>query len=209
MSRIRFVVLAVCAAFLLVAAAAAQEKNELGIIVGRTFIADKGVPNTNFFDNTIHSGKGLTFVVEYGRHLLGQNFWQLTGEVPFAINWDEDLNYGQNVIPESYRSFFITPSVRLNAFANDDVSPWVSVGGGFGYFKASSKLVFGGPNPGDTGAATGVFQIGGGLDVKITRTITIRGEFRDFDSGEPPLNINTGRSRQHNLYGGGGVVFRF
>jgi hypothetical protein len=28
-------------------------------------------------------------------------------------------------------------------------------------------------------------------------------------SGVPPLTVNTGKSRQHNFYVGGGAVFRF
>jgi len=46
-----------------------REKNELAVGVGRTFISDQRVPNTNFFDNTVHSGKGLSFNFLYARQL--------------------------------------------------------------------------------------------------------------------------------------------
>jgi hypothetical protein len=196
-------------AAMLVGTGSAQEKNELGGLIGRTFIANQNVPGTNFFDNTIHFGNGLTFEGVYGRHLWGNGFWKLTGEVPVAIDPDEDLNYGQNVIPKQYASFFVTPSARVNAFAENAVSPWASVGGGFGYFKESSDLIFSGPNPGDTGTFTSVFQFGAGLDVKIWKKLTLRGEVRDFWSGVPQLNVDTGKSRQHNIFGGGGVVWHF
>ena len=191
-------------------AAAAQSKNELAGTIGRTFISDQGVPGTNFFDNVIHSGKGLTFEVDYARHVMGNgNFLQLSLEVPVVFNPDEDLNYGLNVIPQDYSSFFVTPGVRLNVFADTAISPWVSFGGGFGRFKESDTLLFGGKNPGSTGTTTGVFQFGAGLDVRVWRTVAIRGELRDFDSGVPQLNVDTGKSRQHNLYVGGGLVFHF
>jgi hypothetical protein len=191
-------------------AATAQSKNEVAGTIGRTFIADQGVPGTNFFDNVIHSGKGLTFEVDYARHILGNdNFLQLSLEVPVVFNPDEDLNYGLNVVPQDYSSFFVTPGVRLNVFANTAISPWVSFGGGFGHFKESDTLLFGGKNPGPTGTTTGVFQFGAGLDVRIWHTVALRGELRDFDSGVPQLNVDTGKSRQHNLYLGGGVVFHF
>jgi hypothetical protein len=32
---------------------------------------------------------------------------------------------------------------------------------------------------------------------------------RDFWSGVPQLNVDTGKSRQHNIFGGGGVVWHF
>jgi hypothetical protein len=57
--------------------AAAQEpesKNEVAVTIGRTFISDQGVPNTNFFDNTVHFGKGLSFEGDYARRMR-RYFW--------------------------------------------------------------------------------------------------------------------------------------
>ena len=39
--------------------------------------------------------------------------------------------------------------------------------------------------------------------------LSLRGEARDFNSGVPQLNVDTGKSRQHNYFVGGGVVWRF
>jgi hypothetical protein len=191
-------------------AAGAQSKNELAGTIGRTFIPDQTPPGTNFFDNVIHQGKGITFEIDYARHILGNgSFLQLSLEVPVLINPDVDLNYGINTIPEGYSSIFVTPAARLNVFANTAVSPWVSFGGGFGRFKESDNLVFGGKNPGSTGTTTGVYQIGGGLDVRVWHTLGLRGEVRDFSSGVPNLNVTTSNSRQRNLYVGGGIVWHF
>jgi hypothetical protein len=97
----------------------------------------------------------------------------------------------------------------LNAFPDHAISPWVSFGSGFGHFAASSTLLFGGNNPGTTGTNTGVIQAGLGLDVKIFHRFSLRGEGRDFWSGVPQLNVNTGKSRQHNIFAGLGIVFHF
>jgi hypothetical protein len=45
--------------------------------------------------------------------------------------------------------------------------------------------------------------------VKLTRRFTVRGEARDFWSGVPDLNVTTGKSRQHNIFVGGGIVWHF
>jgi len=37
----------------------------------------------------------------------------------------------------------------------------------------------------------------------------LRLEARDYYSGVPDLNVTTVRSRQHNIYVGGGVIRRF
>jgi hypothetical protein len=199
---------------ILMANAAAQEekqeeKNELTGIIGRTFISDQGVRGTSAVDPTLRFGNGLSFELNYGRHLLGAGYAALTFEVPFVYNRDEDLGFSLNLIPETYSSFFVTPSVRANLLPGSGLSPWLSFGGGFGHFSESSNLVFGGANPGKTGTTTGVFQIGGGLDVKIWRALSLRGQVRDFNSGVPQLNVNTGKSRQHNFFVGGGVIWHF
>jgi hypothetical protein len=198
--------------------AAAQEteiqesKNQVAVTIGRTFISDQGVPNTNFFDNTVHFGKGLSFEGDYARRMRRYFWGDLAVEVPVIFNPDEDLNYGMNQIPLQYSSLFITPAARVTFIPNLAVSPWFSFGGGFGHFGASDKLVFGGSNPGPRGKTTGVLEGGVGIDVRLPKRMgktRFRFEARDDWSGVPPLNINTGKTRQHNYYVGGGLVFYF
>ena len=199
------VLLAVCS---FVSPAMAQ-KNELSGLVGRTFISDQGIKGAPSSDPELRFGNGLTFEVNYARRVVAGGFWSLALEVPFVVNPDEDLHAARNVVPQQYFSFFVTPAARLNAFPDAGVSPWISVGGGLGHFSESSTLLFGGPNPGKTGTTTGVFQAGVGLDVKIFKGFVLRGEARDFWSGVPQLNVDTGKSRQHNIFVGGGIVFHF
>lgn len=192
-----------------VAPAGAQE-NELSGILGRTFISNQAIQGAPTFDPDLRFGNGLTFEVNYARRVWNRDLLSLSLEVPFVVNPDEDLHAAQpNRIPEQYASYFVTPAARLNVFPLQAVSPWVSVGGGFGHFSESSTLLFGGANPGKTGTNTGVFQVGVGLDVKIFKNFSLRGEGRDFWSGVPQLNVNTGKTRQHNIFAGGGVVWQF
>jgi hypothetical protein len=97
----------------------------------------------------------------------------------------------------------------LNFFSADSVTPWVSVGGGYGRLRVSSNLeYYDGPNPGSD-SNTGVLQFGAGLDVWVWHRWGFRFEARDFYSGNPDLNVDTGRSRQHNYNVGAGVGYRF
>lgn len=191
-----------------------QPKNELAVGVGRTFISDQRVPNTNFFDNTVHSGKGLSFNFLYARQL---RFFRWADsavgiELPVIYNPDEDLNYGLNVIPKQYSSIFATPALRVNFVRHFFVSPWVSLGGGVGYFSSSKDAVFFGPYTGHRIKVTGVMHGGVGFDIPLPmklHSLMFRFEARDNWSGVPPINVDTGRTRQHNYYVGGGVVMRF
>lgn len=206
----------VAGAVLLVAAcalASAQDdtRNELAVGVGRTFISDQGVPNTNFFDNTVHSGKGLSFSFNYSRDLRSFRWGTLAAEIPVIYNPDEDLNLGQDVIPKQYSSLFATPAARLSFLRDLAFSPWVSLGGGVGHFVASKDLVFYGSNPGHRVKTTGVMHGGVGFDVRLPwfRSLGFRFEARDNWSGMPPINVDTGKTRQHNYYVGAGAVFHF
>jgi hypothetical protein len=157
----------------------------------------------------VHFGKGLTYEINYARRFMDAELWSISLEIPFVMNPDERVHSGVFLTPKQFSSFFVTPAARLNVFPHQAVSPWVSLGGGFGHFGPSSTLEFGAPNPSKSGNTTGVLQAGVGLDVKIIGRFSLRGEARDFWSGEPPLNVNTGKSRQHNIFVGGGVVWHF
>jgi len=196
----------------LVASAMAQdEKNELGGMLGRTFISNQGIKNASI-PSVIDFGKGLTFDVDYARRFLVTPLYALSGEVVFAYNPDEDINagsFGNAIVPPNMKELFITPSARVNLFPTTAVSPWVSVGAGFGHFSQGSTLIYGGSNPGKS-TTTGVLELGLGLDVKLSKRVYIRGQVRDFWSGEPDFPLaDTGKSRQHNFFVGGGAYWRF
>lgn len=175
-----------------------KRKNELSGLIGRTFISDQGIKSGPLVGSTLRSGNGTSIEINYARRLT-TGFFSMSAEVPFVLNPDEDYNIPTNPFGD-YRSYFVTPSARVNAFTGQAVSPWVSVGGGFAHFSASSIK---------TGNSTGVFQAGVGLDVKVLGRFSIRGEARDFWSGVPQLGVDTGKSRQHNFFVGAGVVWHF
>ena len=184
---------------------APAQKNELSGLLGRTFISRQGIRGGTFFDNNVHFGNGLTFEVNYSRRVLEPGPAAISLEVPVVVNWDEDLNSLFSQVPKNFKSYFVTPSARLNLFANSAVSPWASIGGGIGRFNESSVSGV----PSKTGTTTGVLQAGLGLDVRVFGRFSVRGEVRDFWSGVPQLNVDTGKSRQHNYFVAGGLVWHF
>jgi hypothetical protein len=188
---------------------ATAQKNELSGLIGRSFISDQGIRGGTFFDNNVHFGSGLTFEVNYARRVLDAGIASVSLEIPAVVNLDEDLNSVASQIPKSFKSFFLTPAARLNIFPDSAVSPWVSFGGGFGRFNESSTQVSGLPNTGETGTTTGTLQAGLGLDVRVFGRFSVRGEARDFWSGVPQLNVDTGKSRQHNIFVAAGIVWHF
>jgi hypothetical protein len=216
MSAKRLAVLVVPVLFL-VSSAVAQDMilsspvNELSVTAGRTFVSTTTIQNPppGDLDPKIHFGNPPSVAFNYGHLLKSHSFFGLYAELPVAIYFRMDLHTYTNQIPKDIGALFVTPSVRLNFFSGDSVTPWVSVGGGYGRFRESSDLNFYGANPGPTGSNTGVVQFGAGLDAWVFRNWGFRGEARDFYSGTPAFNVTTSSSRQHNYYVGAGVAYRF
>ncbi len=213
MSGLRLCVAVFSLAAMLAASAVAQdEKNEVGGIIGRIFISDQGIKNATYPNPTIHFGKGLTWEVEYARHLLVTPVYSVSAEVPFVYDHKIGMNageYGSSVVPQTLKSYFLTPAARVNLFPTTAVSPWISLGGGVGHFSEYKDLLFGGANPGKS-TTSFALEGGFGLDVKVWSKLSIRMDVRDFYSGEPDFPLApTGKSRMHNYFVGGGAFWRF
>jgi outer membrane protein with beta-barrel domain len=211
MSERRLLVAVLALVTVLATSAAAQDgKNEISGSVGRIFVSDQGILNPPVPDALIRSGKGISIEGSYARRIWVTPIYSISGEIPVLINPDEDLNGPQGSVPTDYKQYFITPAARVNLFPTTAFSPWVSFGAGFGFFREGNNLVYsGGTNPGK-GSTTSVIQGGFGLDVRFRGKWSMRGEVRDFWSGEPNFpNAPTGKSRQHNYFVGGGIVYRF
>ena len=204
MSAKRLAVLVV-PVLVLIASAVAQV-NEVSITAGRTFVSTQTVSSTG---RPIHFGNEESVAFNYARLLKSFKVFGVYGELPVAIYPRMDLNYAFDKVPKDIGALFVTPSVRMNIFQGDSVTPWVSVGGGYGRFREAPVTLYENPNLGPKGTNTGVVQFGAGLDVWVWHTWGGRFEARDFYSGAPALNVDTGRSRQHNYYVGVGVAHRF
>ncbi len=197
-------------------ASAQEEKNQITGVVGRVFISDQGIhgPNAPTINPFVRSGKGFTFEVNYARVLRSRPTYSLSAEIPAVFNVDEDLGSGGNLVPTGYQQVFVAPSLRANLFPGTSVSPWLSFGGGFAHFTEDKNLIYHGANPG-TSSTSGVMQGGLGLDLNPwkkgrCKRLGFRGQVRDFWSGTPDLPLaDTGKTRQHNYFPGGGVIWRF
>ena len=152
--------------------------------------------------NEITGVVGRTFVSDQG--IIGSTSFDT--KVHFGKGTTFEINYSRRFLSSDLWSLaFEVPFV----FPDVAFSPWASVGGGFAHFGESSTTVFGLKNTGSTGTTSGVLQLGAGFDVKLIKALRLRFEVRDFWSGVPQLNVDTGKNRQHNIFVGGGAFWRF
>ncbi len=152
---------------------------------------------------------GFTYEVNYARRLLDAKIASLYIEFPFAVTPRTKITTDNVLSPRSYSSFFFTPSAKVKLFPIGRYSPFATIGIGVARLNPSSTRLDNQPNNDASAETEGVFQIGGGLDVKVISRLSLRGEVRDFYTEIPPLNLDALRKRQHNTLIAAGVVLRF
>ena len=114
-----------------------------------------------------------------------------------------------NLLANSYSALFITPGIRVKLAPSFPVSPYVAVGGGYARFNRHFT------NGTTSANSTAALDFGGGLDIKIAPFIGLRGELRDFYTGDPGLLSTLGPvatllpQKQHNVVATAGIVVRF
>jgi len=144
----------------------------------------------------------------YGHRLLDAEFAAIYGEIQFVALPNRSLTAPTTTVPQNYASLYVTPGLRLNVLPTARLSPWVAVGGGYALYEQSAKLS-NGQNTTSKFLNRGVFDFGGGLDYRLFRLFGLRGEVRDFVSGNPNLNVALSSSTQHNIVASGGISVRF
>ena len=190
--------------FALPAPAADPARHEIGLTLGRLVSQDRSEGATKF-----NLGSGTALQANYGYRLVGGGIAAIYGEVHMLANPQRQVMSSNTGLTRDVASLFVTPGIRVKFAAKKAVSPFLAVGGGWSVFEHSMTTLAGAPNPAPRAVNGGVFDYGGGVDVKLWRFVSLRGEIRDFDSNNPTYNLATLSGRQHNIVVGGGFVLKF
>jgi hypothetical protein len=149
-----------------------------------------------------------TLGINYGHHLVGTRVATVYGELEFVAIPNRGVTSATAVVAQNYASLYVTPGVRLKLFPRSRLSPWAAIGGGYALYQESAQLSNGQKTTNKL-LNRGVFDYGGGVDYRLFRLIGLRGEVRDFLSGNPNLNAAPTPSTQHNVVASGGIILRF
>src|SRR5258708_32458245 len=122
---------------LVLSASAVSQINEVSITAGRTFVSTQTVKSTGL---PVHFGNEESVAFNYARLLKSFKVFGLYAELPVAIYPRMDVNYHLGTTPKDIGALFVTPSVRMNIFSGDSVTPWVSVGGGYSRYREAPRL---------------------------------------------------------------------
>lgn len=194
-------------AILFFAISASAQKYEVSVSVGGMGTGDRDIvlPVPGIID----VNKGLAYQVNFSQRFFNAHLASLHFEFPITVTPRREIDSSNALLPRSYSSLFITPGVKVKLLPGAGISPYAVAGVGYARFNSSDFLVNDQPNQGDRTANRAVFDFGGGVDLKVLPFISVRGEVRDFVSGNPRFNAELIGNRQHNLLISGGIVFRF
>ena len=190
---------------------AQEQKNELGLLLGGTLTpaltTQAGAP--------VDFNSGIAFQADYAHRLRGAKKTSLWLEFPVLASPSVGTSSPDTTLPKETATFFATPSLRLKFALDKTFSPWLSFGGGLGWYQQANELLSGAPRTlGERNSFRGALQWGGGVDVntpiKIKFPVGLRAEIRDFYTFGTANFISPVQSaNQHNLAVSGGIVLKF
>ncbi|HEX4948482.1 MAG TPA: hypothetical protein VFZ34_17545 [Blastocatellia bacterium] len=184
-----------------------DQKNEVGLLLGALSTGNREIRLPTL--STADIGSGITYQASYARRLLDAKVASLHVEVLLAATPLQKVRSTNTTIPRDYASLFLTPGLKVKFLPGWRVSPYVAAGGGYARFAESEFRTNDQPNLGQRGTNRGVFNYGGGVDIRVIRFLSLRGEVRDFVSGNPNFNAPFLSNRQHNVLTSGGFVLHF
>lgn len=161
-------------------------------------------------NNSFSGDNAFAIEGNVGFQVASVPFLALYFEVPVAGTLDATVPASALTSAGTYSSIFVTPGVRLKFAPSFPLSPYIATGGGLAHFNRSASQT---PAGASNSINKGVWDIGGGLDMKLAPYLGLRVEVRDFYSGSPETRLSqvtgTFNERQHNIIGTAGVVVRF
>jgi len=192
---------------LLLAMSAQAQKNEASFLVGALKTGSRGI--TDAAAGSIESGASTAYEINVATRLLNARLVSLYFELPLIVAPNTDLTSSNVLVPKNYSSIFFTPGLKLKAWTLSPISPYAVLGAGLGHFTSSGTLLSGQPNPSSKTTTKFVYDVGGGIDLRVIPFVALRGEIRDLISGNPSFTVPVSGDRQHNVLFAGGVVLRF
>lgn len=190
---------------------AGAQSNQVGAFYGGVLSQTHNVQGPSGGQVQVSAGyaAGLNF-----DHGFTANRWVVPHiELEFTVLPPRNVKSTSAAVPQSYDSLYLTPGLRLEFLPRALAHPWVVAGAGYTLY-IQSQVLTNGQTYSVHLVSRAVGDFGGGVDVRIWRSkysawaINLRGQVRDFVSGNPELNAPLTSSVQHNIVASGGIFFQ-
>ena len=185
------------------------QEHELGLLVARLKPSDRSLRLTDLIVTPATFDGAVTYQVNYANRVINGEAASLHFEIAVTGAPRTGVNSSNVLLPRTYSTLIFTPGLKVKLLPGGFFSPYAVAGAGLGRFSLSDTTIAGGPVTGDRSNYSFVFNYGGGVDLNILGPISIRGEVRDFMTGNPSFSSPFLSDRQHNLFVGAGIVLKF
>jgi opacity protein-like surface antigen len=185
------------------------QEHELALLVGRLKPSDRTLQlNPLPAVDAAFSG-AATYQVNYANRIINGEVASLHMEIAVTGAPRTGVKSDNFLLPRTYSTLIFTPGLKLKLLPGGGLSPYVVSGVGLGRFALSDRNINGTPVTGDRSNNSFVFNFGGGVDLNVLGPLSIRGEVRDFMTGNPNFSTPSLDDKQHNLFVGVGIVLKF
>lgn len=162
-------------AAVLSAGGALAQNSDLGLLLGAS------LTHVSTSRGRVSSKVSGGFQANYAIQLKDTVAGRLYLELPAVLTGGTRATVANGSVTASVSdALFFTPGARWKFSPLSRVSFYAAVGGGIGVFDRSYTAVGGGQVVAETGSvSTGAFGFGAGVDFRVTRLVSFRGEYRD------------------------------
>jgi hypothetical protein len=181
--------------------AQALQNNDMSLSAGPAWSKSRTIGGTNV---TLADSLGFSFQLDYGYQVARASAASLWIDLSFVSAYPGTAKANVPVVGSNFFSP-VTLGLRFMVPVNSRLSFYAVSAGGGGVFR--SAAVTGGANTSVVTRSSihGAFVFGGGADVRLSRSFSLRAEVRDFVSGKD-LGGAAGRHHVLPLFG---VAFHF
>ena len=137
--------------------------------------------NASVRNDVIRGEVSVSFQVNYARQLVEGKGGRLYLEFPALFAAGSDGELGNRVIGRAGGTVFFTPGLRYHYHLAPRIAVYAAAGAGIAHKEERFGTVVGsGVLERDESNTGGAYNLGGGLDFRLTRLWSLRGEVRSF-----------------------------
>jgi opacity protein-like surface antigen len=157
------------------AGSAWAQNSDLGLLLGAS------VTRASVSRGRVSSNVSGGFQANYAIQLKETVAGRLYLELPLVLTGGTRATVANGSVTAAVSdALFFTPGLRWKFSPLSRVSFYAAVGGGIGVFDRNYTAVGAGQVVTDSGSVTtGAFGFGAGVDLRVTRLVSFRGEYRD------------------------------
>ena len=181
--------------------AQAQERIDVGLMLGTTRTTDEGA--------ALQFKRERTWQATLAWSVWSRERIRLAIEVPFLAAPAFEVTTPGGSLPLEYAWLSLTPGVRATLPVHRAFSVFGTIGAGYARYSESVHKVDGSANPNQKDTNTGAFHVGGGVEARGVGWLGLRAEIRDVITGPRNFSVPTPRPTVHNVAFSGGMVVRF